>query len=230
MLMNHWRKFIGAGFSFLFTSRCPLCQRFTAADFCLDCQRQVTSCRLPNPQVHWQGDLPVFSWGAYQGSLKRAIAALKYNNQPQIARPLGQGIGQAWLDSAQSLMDAKPHQLLVVPIPLHAARQQQRGYNQAELLAEHFSRWTGVPLQRQGLLRTKATDAQFALPAAQREQNLTNAFHLGIAFEKHLPKGAVLLFDDIYTTGTTARSAAKTLRQAGVNVVGIITVAQALLQ
>ncbi len=45
----------------------------------------------------WQEPVPVFGWGVYGGSLKRAIAAMKYENQPQIARPLGQWLGEAWL-------------------------------------------------------------------------------------------------------------------------------------
>jgi ComF family protein len=170
----------------------------------------------------------VFVWGRYQDALKRAIAALKYDNQPQIARSLGQWLGRSWLNSSTSCINSRTIQgLIVVPIPLHAARQQQRGYNQAELLAESFCRWTRLPLQRHGLARVRATEAQFALLAGQRESNLENAFKISPTFQKPSSTRVILLLDDIYTTGATVRSAAQTLQQAGIKVAGVVAVAQA---
>ncbi|HEY9615854.1 MAG TPA: ComF family protein, partial [Microcoleaceae cyanobacterium] len=157
------------------------------------------------------------------GSLKRAIAALKYDNHPELARPLGHWLAQVWFTHATV---AKP-KLTVVPIPLHADKRQLRGFNQAELLAEHFCDLTGLPLSRDGLLRSRVTEAQFQLSASDRAQNLTEAFSLGPAWSKQPPTNPVLLLDDIYTTGATARSAAQTLRRHGIRVYGIAALAKA---
>jgi len=162
----------------------------------------------------------LFAWGAYGGALKRVIAGLKYDNQPQLARPLGQWLAEAWLASTLS-----PLQLTVVPIPLHPDKQKVRGYNQAALLAQSFCDVTRLSLRCRGLERSQSTEAQFGLSIAEREQNLAQAFCLGKDFLQRSPTQAVLLLDDIYTTGATARAALKTLRRSRIQVQGIVTLA-----
>ena len=205
--------------NFFLQSNCPLCQRQTAKEFCQDCARQMQHQQLPNPSQLWQGQLPVFAWGMYGGTLKRAIAALKYENQPQLARPLGDWLAKSWLTQ----FAAKA--LIIVPIPLHANKQKQRGYNQAALLAQSFCDTTGLHLQQMGLERIRATEAQFARAAKEREKNLAMAFGLGSEFRRHRPAFPVLLFDDVYTTGATARSAAQTLQQQDIAVCGVVALA-----
>lgn len=201
-------------------SKCPLCQRATSEEFCLDCTRQLKRCQLSHPSFLWQGQIPVFVWGIYGGILKRAIAALKYENQPQIARPLGHWLGQTWLNSQLG-----SRTLIVVPIPLHTDKQKQRGYNQATLLAQSFCEITGLQLQQNGLERIRATEAQFKLSATERSKNLAMAFNLGLGFRHNRPTNSVLLLDDIYTTGATTRAAVQTLRQAKIQVYGLVAVA-----
>jgi ComF family protein len=205
-----------------FQGRCSLCDRPTPTELCRDCRHQILSCQLAPP--HRQSGSPVLlSWGVYEGPLKRAIAALKYRHQPQIARPLGQWLAQTW--TAQM----PDYPLLVVPIPLHPAREQQRGYNQAELLAQSFCEYSGLSLGRQGLQRLRDTQAQFGLSAPERAQNVRQAFGLGRDFRRRSPTQAVLLLDDIYTTGATVASAIATLQQAQIPVYGCVTVARAKL-
>lgn len=203
-----------------FAAPCALCGRSAARELCHYCQQQIASCHLSNPKQFWQGTLPLFAWGVYGGALKRAIAALKYDNQPQLARPLGQWLAEAWLASGLS-----PVKLMVVPIPMHPDKQKARGYNQAALLARRFCDVTGLPLKCGGLDRSQPTEAQFGLSIAEREQNLAQAFCLGKDFLQRPPVQPVLLLDDIYTTGATARAAVKTLRRSRIQVQGIITLA-----
>jgi ComF family protein len=204
-------------------TQCPLCQRSTSREFCKECQRQIERCQLAKEQPFKVGELPVFAWGSYSGALKRAIAALKYNNNPQLARPLGQWLAKSWLSACPSLTDA-----IIVPIPMHASKEQQRGFNQADLLARSFSKFTRLRLEIRGLRRSQETTAQFSLSATERQQNLAEAFSLGKAFQNRPPSNPVLLIDDIYTTGATARSAAQTLERQGIRVQGIVVVARSL--
>lgn len=199
-------------------SSCPLCQRSTQKEFCQDCTRQLQ--RTQRHLVLWQGELPVFVWGVYGGTLKRAIAALKYENQPQIAQPLGIWLAQAWLNS--KFASSSP---IVVPIPLHTNKLLHRGYNQATLIAQSFCQITGLKLHANGLERVHNTAAQFELSATEREKNLTNAFGIGSAFRRHRPTSPILILDDIYTTGATVKSAAQTLRDAGMRVYGVVAIA-----
>ncbi|WP_206603029.1 ComF family protein [Leptolyngbya ohadii] len=228
---------------------CPLCDRLTPSDLCSSCWIQVDQCQLPPskkqalansslqngelreateplkplPEIS-AAQIPVFAWGSYSGALKQTIAALKYQNQPQLARPLGDRLGKSWLievSGAGKLTES----LAVIPIPLHAEKQQQRGFNQAERLAAAFCDRTGLPLVRQGLVRVRSTEAQFRLNAANRAENLNNAFQVGT-----LPRSMssqVLLIDDIYTTGATARAAVQALQARRISVWGIAVIARA---
>jgi ComF family protein len=202
-------------------SHCPLCQRSTSDALCEYCARKLKNCGQKNPCASWEGDIPVFGWSIYGGAIKRAIAVMKYENQPQIGTVLGEWLGEAWLLNS-------PHrysQLLVIPIPMHPQKQKQRGYNQAALIAQSFCQTTKLKLELNGLSRIRETKAQFGLSVTEREKNLTEAFTVGQKFRAHRPNVPVLLVDDIYTTGATAKSAVQTFRQSEITVLGLAAVA-----
>lgn len=201
---------------------CPLCDRPAEGECCAACQRQLQRCQLTTPGDFWKGELPVFAWGNYGGVLKRAIAALKYDNQPQLARPLGHWLAQSWLKSPVA---SRVQKLTVVPIPLHPLKLKKRGYNQAELISQNFCDFTGYKHQPLGLERIRETEAQFGLSAQARERNLADAFRIGKSLGKHPPHSPVLLMDDIYTTGATVRAAAQILQRQGIQVYGVAAIA-----
>jgi ComF family protein len=216
--LHPWRNLL----SVVLESPCPLCQRSTAQVLCRDCQRKLQQGPRSGQFVGAEGLPPMFAWGMYGGELKRAIAAFKYENQPQLAQPLGQWLGEAWLASPASQLPQVP---VVVPIPLHATRLQERGFNQAELLAERFCRVARLPLVAQGLARSKSTVAQFQLTPSARERNMAQAFQV----HPHLCQRdrPILLVDDIYTTGATVREAVQTCRGQGLRVCGVVVLAKA---
>jgi len=222
--MPTWNQHFKGLLDLFLQANCPLCQRPTSGELCLNCTRQLQKCQQKHPDALWQQPIPVFGWGGYGGMLKRAIAVMKYENQPQIARPLGQWLGEAWL--LHSLHQTT--QIVVVPIPLHSSKQKQRGYNQAALIAQSFCQTTGLKLKQNGLARVRQTTAQFGLSVSEREDNLTQAFAIGQDFRHSHQKTSVLLVDDIYTTGATAKSAVQTLRQHEITVLGLAAVATAI--
>jgi len=219
--MYTWTKNLTGLLNLFLQSHCPLCQRATSQEFCQNCTKQVQNCQHKNPSSLWREPIPVFGWGVYGGLLKRAIAAMKYEKQPQIARPLGQWLGDAWLLNLPNY-EQRP---VVVPIPLHASKQKQRNYNQAALIAQSFCQTTGLKLKLNCLARVRETQAQFGLSVSERQSNLAEAFAVEQEFRRHFSNVPVLLVDDIYTTGATARSAVQTLRQCGIVVLGLAAVA-----
>lgn len=221
----------------LFLSRsCALCQRSAPQSLCDSCTAQVKSAAFPLHRCYQEGnpDLPLVAWGHYNDALKRAIAALKYENQTQLALPLGRWLAEAWQETRPQ-RSTPPQGLTVVPIPLHAHKLKQRGFNQATLLAQVFCRYTGLALMDGGLLRVKDTEAQFGLSKSARLENVAAAFQVSPALQHrglrtgnpgHKPL-TILLLDDIFTTGATAQSAQKVLQQAQIPVYGMVTLARA---
>ncbi len=221
MNQRKWTGFVKSLLNLFLKSDCPLCQRPATAEFCPYCDKQLQRCQLADPGRLWDSQKAVFVWGEYGGTLKRAIAALKYNDHPQLAKPLGCLMAEAWLNSPEIAID----NLTVVPIPLHKKKLKERGFNQAELLAESFCDLTGLRLQRDGLERVKYTQPLFELSAQERQAEMKDALILGKDFRRRPPRDRVLLVDDIYTSGTTVRSAIKALKQSGISVYGTIALA-----
>jgi predicted amidophosphoribosyltransferase len=113
---------------------------------------------------------------------------------------------------------------LVAPVPLHVARLRQRGFNQSALLAIHVAAACGWSVAPRLLIRIRDTPSQTALTAAARRANVEHAFAV------HRPGSArdrcVLLVDDVWTSGATARAAARALRSDGARTVDVLTFAR----
>ena len=110
-----------------------------------------------------------------------------------------------------------------IPIPLHAEKLRKRGYNHASLLAVEIGDKMGIKVIDE-LVRTRKTKSQFLLKKDEREENLKGAFSL--KSEGNLVKGkTIFLIDDLTTTGTTLKEAAKVLKKAGAGKVYGLTLA-----
>jgi ComF family protein len=202
---------------------CSLCQRPTSSQLCPSCTKQLQKCQLNDPCVLWKQPTPVFAWGAYGGILKRSIAVMKYDQNPEIGHLLGQWLGQQWLLSAP-LQAQKVGKLVVVPIPIHPNKLKHRGFNQAALISKGFCDVTGFQLKENGLRRVHDTQSQHGLSQRERKKNLVGAFVVGKGLNT-LNNTKVLLVDDIYTTGATVAEAVITLNEARIEVIGIAATA-----
>jgi ComF family protein len=172
----------------------------------------------------------VLSWGRYEDTLRQLIRQFKYSGQPELATWLGIEMGKTWQHYQQSQRRPAPRPLVLVPIPLHASKLQQRGFNQAEQLALAMERQVQVPVMGAGLVRVQATQAQHSLSRSERQANLAQAFQVNPSHLLALRQTTVWLVDDIFTTGATAHAAAHVLRRSGISVAGLCTVARAELQ
>jgi ComF family protein len=152
--------------------------------------------------------------GPYEGALRAIIQAFKYQSRPTLARHLAERMTQA---GSEVLSGAD----IVVPVPLHRSRERARGFNQAGELARHL----GVP-SVDALRRTRRTPPQAELPAARRHLNVRGAF----AYVPAAPIDglAVVLVDDVNTTGATLNACAASLRMAGAREVRALTAARAV--
>ena len=198
---------------FLFPSRCIQC-------------KSVGSLLCPNCQARYSAPRPVIERGSpltecrataeFEGAIREAIHALKYENQPRFAEPLAERLGVELTKSGW-----KPS--LIVAAPLHEARLHSRGYNQSALLAERLARSAGIAFRPDVLHKIRDTQPQVGLNGRERMLNVKDAFQASAEAAHH----RILLIDDVYTTGATLRECAQALLEAGADQVWAMTVASA---
>lgn len=186
-------------------TRCPVCAQPSAGGaVCGGCLRHAPCF-----------DATVALW-PYAYPVSSLIQALKYGGRLDLATPLAQEL-------AASLRQAGEWDG-VIPVPLHAARLRERGYNQAQELARPLARQLGHPLWDDALRRVRATPAQAGENRETRLKGVRAAF---VATEQVAGR-RVLLIDDVMTTGATAEACAHALKVAGARYVGVAVIARTL--
>lgn len=150
------------------------------------------------------------------------VHAIKYRGAANAARWMGALMGKRLRGASVSLLREVE---LFIPVPLHWRRVAERGYNQAELIAEGLSESTGVPVDGGVLARNRYTLTQTQLTADRRQQNLRNAFVLRKPEAVH--GRCVALVDDVLTTGATLLACLEALKPAAPRSVIFITMAWA---
>ena len=171
----------------------------------IDESRTYHLCDHCMAHIRWDGEdvrelnglkmLRCVQYGLYERTL---IFSLKYNGKKYLARDIGQIMADR-LSLAEVDFD------VIVPVPMYAAKEQQRGFNQAALIGKHLGRITGRPCIDHALVRTVSTRPMRGLSPMERQENVQGKFALNEKYVKMLKEKRVLLIDDFYTTGSTAR-------------------------
>ncbi|MBU0493967.1 MAG: ComF family protein [Chloroflexi bacterium] len=236
-LRNSWRHISSVVLDLLYPPRCVGCDT-RGQWFCEGCVQQLTRpqppmcelCGNPLPtaarpasprlcarcQAHRPGFNGLHFVAYFEGPLRQAVHRLKYQGCWAAARPLGQLMAATCQENAVSGD-------LLIPVPLHARRQRERGYNQAALLAQAVGQLTGMPVYPAALVRQRATQSQVQLNAQERQGNVRGAFSVAPAAPAQLSGRTVVLVDDVCTTGATLDACATVLRQAGATSVWALT-------
>jgi len=190
--------------------------------FCHRCGQQLETvaasetCCARCQSEDWAFD-SARSMFAARGLVREIVHRFKYNDAEHFLPLI-----ESWMQRFE--FNPIPEPDFIVPIPLHPVKERERGFNQAEQMAEMLSRATSVPMKTDVIRRTKFTDTQTHLTRKQRLANMRDAF----ATEKCTVTGNILLVDDVMTTGATAGACAAVLRGAGAESVAVWTLARGL--
>jgi ComF family protein len=155
------------------------------------------------------------------GPVRRLVHRLKYSDRIELAKPLG-----AWMARAGNEILAEAE--VLVPVPLHRRRLAVRRFNQAQVLAQAISAQCGVPADPFILARVKPTPSQVGLSRSQRALNLQGAFRVSDGKAGQIEGRAVVLIDDVMTSGATANAASRALLRSGAKRVDVLVFARAI--
>jgi ComF family protein len=238
------RNFFAAAADFFFPPQCLLCRKsLSALDeayFCAPCGGEFSyisgplcpRCGIPfiSPEGEDHlcsrciGRAPLFdrarAVGEYDGSLRTAIHRFKYDCRSLLAEPLGHLLAER----GRQLLKGDAYDV-VLPVPLHPRRLRQRGFNQSLFLARQVGQQWGIIVETEGLKRIRWTDPQTMLPVKERMHNVRGAF---VYSGRGVENRAVVLIDDVYTSGSTVDECARVLKRSGAKRVDVLTVARTI--
>ena len=213
-----WRNIISNGLDILFPKHCFSCRK-EGEYLCQDCQGFLEiSGYHQNYQTQNLKNL-YFAVGYQNPLIKNLIQRFKYD---PFIKDLGETLSFLIIAHFQ-MLDNKPNfsDFVLIPVPLEKARLKWRGFNQAEEIAKELSKFLNIPLLPDCLIKTKKTIPQVELSDESRRENIKGTFVCG-KNEKIRGK-AILLVDDVYTTGSTMEECARVLKEAGAKeIIGVV--------
>ncbi len=185
--------------------RPPICEtcgkplRLTSRQLCEDCSRSQRLFARARAVA------------LYDGFLRELIQQLKFGGRRTIARGLGTLMGFVARSHSHDICRMKPD--LLIPVPLAPGRLRERGFNQAELLADNISGYVDRPVLTTALVRRSDTQVQSRLSGHARRRNLAQAFE--VVRPAEVAGRRILLIDDVLTTGATCNECSRALLRAG---------------
>ena len=142
----------------------------------------------------------------------------------ELALPLGEWLADSCLtDDLLRPLQLDYANAVIIPLPIHATKKRQRGFNQAELLAKPLAERLDIPLLPHAVEKRRKTEAQVGLTLRERRKNITT--DLFMVKPNTVDNRTVLLLDDVFTTGTTISACAHALKRAGAAKIVAITLA-----
>jgi ComF family protein len=245
MKLSEWWN---AGLDFVFPAECRYCGNFLGdgrvAMFCGQCWQRITpitarTCALcgdllPDAPAalrlcrHCRAQPPAMDGVAaatrYEAVAKSAIVYFKFHGAAELGAPLARVICQ----HLPPTVDLRAYHG-ILPVPLHPGRRRARGYNQSEILARAIADEHQLPLLRHALRRVRHTSQQTKiLQRHARQVNMRGAFRVMNAAEVN--EKALILVDDVVTTGATVNECARMLKQAGAASVLVLAIARRVLE
>ena len=213
---------------FLYPRRCPVCDKavkpfgslvceecvpkikYVKAPYCQKCGKELKDARAVfchdcvNRKHFYDRGMALFAYRSVSDSIYR----FKYRGRQEYAAYYGERMARIL---GKRILELRPDAL--VPVPIHAAKKRQRGYNQAEVLANEVGRLLHIPVETKLIKRVQKTKPMKDLSVQERQNNLKRAFKISI---NDVKLNTIVIIDDIYTTGATIDSMAQTFMEKGV--------------
>lgn len=205
---------------FIYPNVCGFCNKICKEEICNKCRIKIKKYQIniviKPPNRYFNELISIFK---YEGIIREKILQYKFNDKAYMKNTFAKII----LKNKKVCGLLKKYDI-IIPVPIHKSRKAQRGYNQTQLIASKLAEYIDIEFCNNVLVKNKNTIAQSKLNRKKRIENIKGAFDI-LNLKKVQGKN-VLLFDDIYTTGSTANECSRVLKTAGAKTVGILTIAK----
>lgn len=209
--------------NFIYPPMCLICGRPTNEDLCNKCKQNLNKKLIAriddyslNNEKNFDEHMHLYS---YDGEIRNLILRYKFQEKPYLYKIFVKNLK----NNKKIYLFLKKYDI-IIPVPISTKRRKERGYNQSALLAKDISKACNLQYYDKCLLKDKNIKPQSSLNKEDRIKNVENVYSINNQ-EKIINK-KILLIDDIYTTGSTVNECSKVLKQAGVNSIGILTIAK----
>ncbi len=214
-------NFIEKILDLIFPPVCGICNKEINTYLCGKCEKEINkiTCVGENryDNKYFSTHMYLFK---YEGIIRNKIISYKFNDKPYLYKTFC----EIFVKNKKVCEFLKKYDI-IISVPMYKKKKNQRGYNQSELIAKETAKKVeNIEYRNDILIKIRNTAKQSSLNKEQRKENLKNAYVVNN--NEYILNKNILIFDDIYTTGSTANECAKTLIEAGAKDVGILTIAR----
>ena len=204
----------------IYPNVCGICGTICKDNICKKCETKLKQYEInKNTIIKSKYIDESFFMYKYEGMLREKIIDYKFNENAYLYKMFSKII----LKNKKICGFLKKYDI-IIPVPIHNVRKRHRGYNQTELIAKQISKKLEIKLENNVLIKNKNIISQSELDKKSRIENIKNAFIVE-NIDKIINKN-IVIFDDIYTTGSTLNECSKMLKEVGAKKIGILTIAK----
>ncbi|MBO4816018.1 MAG: ComF family protein [Clostridia bacterium] len=203
----------------IYPTTCGFCGKICKDAICKKCELELKQYEINlirKNKKYYKESMHLYK---YEGTIRKKIIDYKFNNKAYLYKTFAKII----LKNKKVCGFLKNYDI-IIPVPIHKKRKLKRGYNQTELIAKEIAKYTHLKMENKVLLKNKNIVTQSLLNKKKREQNVKNAFYIKNV-ERILNK-KILIFDDIFTTGSTVLECAKIFKKIRTKEIGVLTIAK----
>lgn len=220
-------KLINNALNFLYPNVCGICKRICDKPICNNCKNRINKKVINNRKVyistkkrHFDEHMYIFK---YTDIIRNLIVEYKFKESSYLYKTFSYMI----LENKKVIDYIKKYDYIIC-VPIHKKRKENRGYNQSELIINEVCKINNeFNLVKDILIKKENTKAQSSLNKIDRVINIQNAYEIDLSKKDIINNRKILIFDDIYTTGSTVNECARMLKKYGTKDIGILTIAKA---
>lgn len=208
----------------IYPNSCGICEKVCRESLCKKCELAIKKYKIDdiknctnNKNMHFDYCINVLK---YESIVRDKIIDFKFNEKTYLYKTFAKII----LKDKKICRFLQNQYDIIIPVPMHKHKKRLRGYNQTELIAKELGKSLGIQVDTSSFAKTKNTETQSTLTKSKRVENVKGAY--GVLRTNNIIGKRIILFDDIYTTGSTLNECSKVLKKAGAKSVGVITLAK----